>query len=322
MIGIFKFMQKVPAGTLNVPMVVTALVHTFWPQALEIGGATTAMFSTGTTTLIGVMLFITGSQFAIADVVPTLKRGFILLLAKLMIGAMGAIIVLRFLGPAGFWGISAIALVTALTATNPGIYLAICNKHGDEIDQTAFGLLNLISVPAIAVTFMGFGTGGHFDVMVLVQVLVPFLAGMLVGNLDNEVMKFLKPGEALILPFLGFCFGSVIDLKVVFTAGLSGLLLTAIFIIVNVPILLLVDRVLLRRPGYAALGVATAAGISITAPGIYAASHPDYVQYVQVAQAQIAMIVVVTSFLMPWLADKLGRTRGASSARISGEMEH
>lgn len=309
MIKILRFMHKVPAGTLNVPMAATALVHTFWPQALQIGGATTAMFATGTTTLIGIMLFLAGSQFALTQVVPTLRRGAVLVLAKLMIAVVGSIVVLRLLQPDGFWGISVIALVTALAATNPGIYLSICTEHGDEIDQAAFGLLNLISVPAIAVLCMGLGAGGGFDTMVLVQILVPFLAGMLVGNLDPEVMAFLKPGEAVLLPFLGFCFGSVIDLRLVVSAGLSGLVLTALYIVVNVPFLLLVDRLLLRRPGYAALGVATAAGISIAVPGIYATAHPAYAPYAQVAAAQIAMVVVVTSFLMPWLAERLAAAR-------------
>lgn len=299
---LLAFMQRVPAGTLNVPMAITAIIHTVFPQALDIGGATTALFSTGTTTLIGLMLFLTGAQFKLAQVVPTFKRGFVLLVAKLAIGIVGSLIVLKSFGPSGIWGISTIAMVAALTATNPGIYLAICNKQGDNIDKAAFGLLNLISVPAISLFCMGLGSGGGFQPMILIVVLMPFLAGMLVGNLDEEVSTFLRPGGAIVLPFLGFCFGAGIDLKLVVSAGLSGMLLTGFFIVTNVPILLLVDRYLLRRPGYGAIGIASAAGVSTAVPSLYAAIDPSFAPYVSVSVAQIAMIVVITSFGMPVVA--------------------
>ncbi|WP_176083635.1 2-keto-3-deoxygluconate permease [Martelella sp. HB161492] len=295
-------MQKVPAGTLNVPMAITAVIHTFFPSALNIGGTTTALFATGTTTLIGVMLFLTGTQFKLNQVAPTFKRGFVLLVAKLLIGIIGSLIVVHYLAPQGIWGMSTIALVAALTATNPGIYLAICGKQGDGIDTAAFGLLNLISVPAIGVFCMGLGAGGGFQPMILVQVLVPFLVGMLVGNLDDDLSTFLRPGSAIVLPFLGFCFGSAIDLKLVVSAGMSGLVLTAFYLVVNVPILLAVDRFILRRPGYAAMGVASAAGVSTAVPPLYAAIDPSFAPYVSVSVAQIAMIVVITSFLMPVVA--------------------
>ena len=35
-----KFMQKIPAGTLIVPMLISALLATFWPTLFHIGGIT------------------------------------------------------------------------------------------------------------------------------------------------------------------------------------------------------------------------------------------------------------------------------------------
>lgn len=35
-----KFMKKLPAGTLLVPMLLSALLHTLWPDLLHIGGIT------------------------------------------------------------------------------------------------------------------------------------------------------------------------------------------------------------------------------------------------------------------------------------------
>ena len=302
---ILKSMQKVPAGILNVPMVVTAVVHTFWPSALNIGGATTALFSTGTMTVIGMMLFVTGAQFKISDVAPTVKRGFVLLITKLVIGVVVALVAIGLFGPDGIWGIPSIALISAIATTNAGIYLALANRYGDDIDRSAFGVLNLVSVPAVPLLLVGLADGQGFDYMVVVATLAPFLIGMLLGNLDADIRKFLAPGSVVVLPFLGFCFGAVIDLRAVVSAGFSGLLLTAIVILINVPILLGVDRFALRRPGYAACGVVPTAGAAVAVPMIYAASHPAYQAYATTAAAQIAMAVVISALIMPFLANKL-----------------
>jgi len=271
---ILATMQRIPAGILNLPMVACAVVNTVFPQALHIGGATTALFSTGTMTVIGLMLFICGSQFRVADLGATLKRGFVLLVAKLAIGVIVALLVMKYLGIGGFAGIPAVALISAIATTNAGVYLAIVTPHGDGADRAAFGLMNLVSVPAVPILLLGLATGEGFDWMTVLATIAPFLLGMLVGNLDADLRKFLAPGSVLILPFLGFCFGSVIDLRAVVSAGLSGLLLTLLVVAVNVPLLLVVDRFLLRRRGFAACGVAPSAGAAVAVPALYAAGHP------------------------------------------------
>lgn len=306
---ILKFMQSIPAGILNIPMIACAIVNTFFPQALKIGGATTALFSTGTMTIIGIMLFITGSQFRIEDVMPTLKRGVVLLIAKLVIGVAVAILVLRYLGLDGFAGIPSIALIAAIATTNAGVYLAIANQHGDAADRAAFGIMNFVSVPAVPILLLGIANGQGMDWMTVLATIVPFLIGMLVGNLDADLRKFLAPGSVIVLPFLGFCFGAVIDLRAVFSAGLSGLLLTVLVIVINVPVLLSVDRFILRQRGYSACGVVPTAGAAVAVPAIYAASHPAYQPYATTAAAQIAMAVVITAIIMPYLASYLNRRK-------------
>ncbi|MDJ0929827.1 2-keto-3-deoxygluconate permease [Breoghania sp.] len=308
---ILKSMQKVPAGILNVPMVVTAVVHTFWPSALNIGGATTALFYTGTMTVIGMMLFVTGAQFKISDVAPTVKRGFVLLLTKLIIGVVVALVAIGLFKPDGIWGIPSIALISAIATTNADIYLALVTRYGDNIDRSAFGALNLVSVPAVPLLLVGLAEGQGFDYMVVIATLAPFLIGMLLGNLDADLRKFLAPGSVVVLPFLGFYFGAVIDLRAVVSAGFSELLLTAIVIIINVPILLGVDRGLLRRPGYAACGVVPTAGAAVAVPMLYAANHPAHQTYVTTATAQIAMSVVISVIIMPFLANKLAAKKDA-----------
>ena len=55
---ILKHMQKVPGGLMIVPMLITAIINSIWPEALQIGGSTTGAFSTGTMTIIGIVLIL------------------------------------------------------------------------------------------------------------------------------------------------------------------------------------------------------------------------------------------------------------------------
>ena len=84
---IMKFLQKVPAGLMLVPLLIGAVIHTLFPQALEIGGLTTAAFSNaGAATCMGLQLFCLGTTLQLKDMPAVLKRGGTLLLSKFLIG--------------------------------------------------------------------------------------------------------------------------------------------------------------------------------------------------------------------------------------------
>ena len=73
---IMKFLQKVPAGLMLVPLLMGAVIHTFFPNVLEIGGLTTAAFSNaGAATCMGLQLFCLGTILQLKDMPAVLKRG-------------------------------------------------------------------------------------------------------------------------------------------------------------------------------------------------------------------------------------------------------
>jgi 2-keto-3-deoxygluconate permease len=58
-----KFLDKVPAGMMIVPMFISSILNTFFPQIFQIGSFTTAIFtSAGVAAIIGVQLVCMGSQ--------------------------------------------------------------------------------------------------------------------------------------------------------------------------------------------------------------------------------------------------------------------
>ncbi len=72
---ILKTVEKFPGGLMVGPLLIAAVIHTWAPGIVEIGGPTTALFSAaGTMCLAGLLLFIIGSQLPVRQVGAVFKR--------------------------------------------------------------------------------------------------------------------------------------------------------------------------------------------------------------------------------------------------------
>lgn len=298
--SILKTVKRVPAGLMIVPLALGSLIATFFPQALEIGVPFSAAFSSqGTMCLIGLVLFFSGSQFKPSQVKLTLKRGGTLALAKLALGVgFGALFCILF-GKEGVFGFPSVTVVVALTSLLPAIYIGLMDSYGDEIDRASYGLLNLISIPAVPICVLSFSNSGGLNYMALLASLVPFLLGMLLGNLDPEIRAFFAPAGTMILPFLGFCLGTSINLTSVVYAFGEGLALTVLYLLLNNLPLLFLERKVLKQRGHASSAFCGIAAMSLAVPAMLAELDPSYLPYVDTATAQIASAVVFTNILTP-----------------------
>ena len=310
-------MNSIAGGIVIIPMLVVSIINTFAPNVLRLGGFSTAFFSSDSTQfIIAVLLFIAGTQLDVREMGPALKRGGLLSLTRVLIGVLAEVIVLALAGPKGFLGVSALALVIGLLSCNPGVYMAVCQEHGDRYDIPGFGIMNLVPVPAIPVILFGFAAGAGVDYMSLVTTIIPFLIGMLFGNIDPSFTAMANGATPIFLFFMGVTCGSTMNWFTLFSQLGGGILLALIYFVVSLPILIFVDRIILKRPGYAAASMTSMSAVSIIMPAAVTEVVPEYAPYAETAAAQIALAVAITSILTPficqWVLKKWG---GAETAK-------
>lgn len=298
--------KKIPGGLMLIPMLITAIINTLAPEALKIGSATTALFSSaGTMTIIGIILFVAGTQLKLKALPQALARGGVFVLVRTILCVAACVIVKNVCGLDGFMGISLLAFVIVMSSCNPGVYAALMQQYGDGIDMAAMGIINIIAVPQypliILAIFFSDGSAGVNPWKIALGTIIPFIIGLILANLDENIGKLFAPGTPIALVFLGCCFGSSLNLVTAVKSGIGGILLGVLFLVLSMVILLPVDKFILRRPGYAACAFASVGGVSIGAPKIIAGVLPQFEPYVEVASGQLAFAVIIAAIVTPIL---------------------
>lgn len=308
---IMKFLKRVPAGMMIVPLLIGAFMNTFFPEALKIGSFTTATFSSaGAATAMGIQLFCLGTTLQLKDMPKVFKRGGILLISKFLIGATIGILVGKIFGFNGILGLTTLAIISAVTNSNGSVYLALMKTYGDTTDCAAMALLALNDGPLFTLIALGASGLANIPFMALVATVIPIVVGMIIGNLDEEMKNFLEPAGNILIPFVGLCLGAGINLTNVLKGGISGIILGLITVFVGGMFIVFCDRIIGRRPGYAGWAVATTAGNAVAVPAAVGLIDPAWAPYVGVATTQVAASTVLTAILAPiltnWWAKKYG----------------
>ena len=320
---ILKFLNKIPAGMMVIPLLLGSIIATLFPEALKIGGLTTAIFSSaGTSTLLGALLFCMGTNLQVKDMPKVLKRGGVLLLSKFLIGAVLGIVVGKCFGTNGIFGLSALAIVSAVTNSNGSIYLTLVNNYGDEADCGCFPLLAFNDGPFFTLLALGASGLANIPVMTLVAAIIPVALGMLVGNLDKGMRDLFAPMGNGIIPLIGFALGTGINLVNVVKGGVSGIVLGLVTVFVGGAFIVLCDRFISRRPGYAGWAVATTAGNAVAVPAAVALSDPSLSAVADVATVQVAASVVITSLLVPFITSWWAKKKGCPKFPLEGQVFH
>lgn len=303
---ILENVRKVPGGLMVVPLLMGATVNTFFPQALNVGGFTTALFKSSATALIALFVLCNGAQINIKQAGQPVYKGVVLTFVKFILGAAIGWIVGKTYGHVGVLGLTPLALVAAITNSNGGLYAALAGQYGDSTDVGAISILSLNDGPFF--TMLAFGISGLANIpfIAFIAVLVPIVIGFILGNLDEDMRKFLSQGETLLIPFFAFPLGAALDFRTILKAGLPGLILGLIVVVVTGLGGYFSTRLFGKRRAVGA-AIGTTAGNAVGTPAALALADPTLQQYVATSTAQIAAAVIVTAICCPLLVSYLDK---------------
>lgn len=315
-IPIHKMLGKVPGGKIIIPLIIGSIIVTICdacgvsdPWGL-VGSPSLYLFSSkGITIVLGFMLFFTGTQIDVRKMKPMLGRGLPLMIIRLGI-AYGLSFLFYYLTKDynNTWiGISFVTFTACMTSTNAGMFMGLVNPYGDDADYSYFGLLLLTALPAFPMLLIqGVSTSGSVDYMSMVSILLPIIFGMILGNVDPSIRKVFKHGNDVVIPFLGFQFGSAIKLGTAVQMIPQGLFLVACWYILGVLPSLLFEKYVLKRPGYISIGCSAMAGVALSIPPLVL-ERSLFTSFDATALdqslASLALVLVVTSILCPILTE-------------------
>jgi 2-keto-3-deoxygluconate permease len=303
--------EKIPGGMVIVPLTLGALIGTFAPGTGQFFGSFTGALFTGALPILAVFYVCMGATIPFETLPQVAGKGGVLLAAKVLMGVAAALLVGHFLGTEPvktglLAGLSTLAVVAAINDTNGGLYMALMGRYGTPQEMGAYSLMSLESGPFI--TMMTLGGIFVFPWQTLLGAILPLAIGMSLGNLDREMRDFLGKAAPALIPFFAFAIGAGLNLANVWRAGLLGLALGCVVLVVSSIVMFTADRVSGGK-GVAGLAAAATAGNAAAVPALVAAANPAYAEAAPSATILVAASVVVTMLTVPiltaWWARKL-----------------
>ena len=295
-----KSIERIPGGMMVIPLIMGAVFNTFIPDLLNIGGFTTALFKDGATTLIGAFLFCMGAGIRIKAAPKVLKKGLAITLSKFIIAVVLGLAIDRLFGENGLWGLSALAIISAMSNTNGGLYAALAGEYGDETDVGAIAIISINDGPFLTMVALGTAGLANIPYIALIAVIAPILLGMILGNLDRELRNFLTNGGMVLIPFFAFALGAGLELNSLLKAGLPGILLGILTTFLGGIFNVLSDK-FAGGKGIAGAAASSTAGNAVATPHALAIADPSMAALATFATPLVAASTVTTAILTPLL---------------------
>lgn len=307
----YKFMKKIPGGLLLIPMLISAVFATFCPNLFYIGGLTEALFTKkGINYIVALITFCSATSLDFKSLAKVLKKQGLMLLLKIILCMAFSLLFFKFFGETGVWGISLLSFVCVLASLNPSLYIALTKDYATKTDESAFGLLGLLCLPVFPIIIYSVAQSQAIDFSPIISTLIPLILGILIANFDKDFASIFKGSTTMLTPFMGWSFGTGINLIESFKSGLQGLVLVVIFyVLIALPIYLFEVKVL-KGNGVSALGMSSMAGLTVSVPLILSQNSDYLASIAGTAASQIALGVVLTSVITPMLVKMLAKKKG------------
>lgn len=295
-----KLINKVPGGTIIIPLLAALLINTFFPELLTIGGPTTALFKEGNSTIMGIFLIICGSQIDMKKAGNTLYKGGILFLLKVLGGIVIGFAVNAIWGPLGVLGLTPFALITGLTNSNSSLYVAMAGEYGNSTDTGGVSILSINDGPFITMLAMGVTGLANIPWQQLVGTIIPLIIGVVWGNLDEEFRTLAVRSQTFVVIWMSFTIGANSNIGTIITAGFQGIWLSVFSILLGIAIMFIYNFFLKKKTPLGILMGTVAANSALT-PAIVAQADPSLQPYVDSATAQTATASIITMIAIPIL---------------------
>jgi 2-keto-3-deoxygluconate permease len=291
--------ERIPGGMMIVPLFIGVLLNTFLPGLLNIGGLTTSL-AHGSGPLIGAFLLCMGAGINFRSAPKALKKGFAVTFSKFLIGALIGIAVAKFLGTNGLFGLSSLAIISAMTNSNGGLYAALAGEFGDETDVGAIAILSVNDGPFLTMIAIGAAGIASLPVLPVIGVILPLFIGVVLGNLDDDLKTFLVKGGMVLIPFFAFSLGAALNFNTIIEAGLPGIFLGILTTFLGGIFNILSDRAV-GGNGICGAAASSTAGNAVATPAAIALIDPALQPMVNIATSQVAAAVVTTIIFTPLL---------------------
>jgi len=291
--------EKVPGGMMVIPLILGALIKTFFPEFLKIGGFTTAI-AANPLAILGVFLVCMGAGMEVKAAPTAIKIGVVQTLTKYGVAVIIGLLVSHFFGENGLWGISSLAFIAAMSSTNGGLYTALTAEFGTKEEVGAIAILSIKDGPFLTMIALGSAGLASIPFMTLVGVILPLVIGVILGNLDPDMRTFLSKAGMVMIPFFAFGLGCGINLETIYLAGFSGILLGLLTVVICGFFTILTDKAT-GGTGVAGAANSSTAGNAVATPAAVAMVDPSLASAAAIATPQVAAAVITTALLVPVL---------------------
>ncbi|MBO5543438.1 MAG: 2-keto-3-deoxygluconate permease [Oscillospiraceae bacterium] len=312
---ILQTVKKIPGGLMVVPLLLGAVVNTFFPIVWTWfdGTFTTHLWKSGAMPILAVFLFCNGATINFKKAGVPLAKGFIITVVKVVIGIVIGLLVNSIFGPAGVLGLTPLAIVGALANSNGGLYASLAGEYGDNTDVGAVAILSINDGPFFTMLALGASGIASIPINALIGCVIPIVVGCILGNLDEDIRKFCEPGASMMIPFFAFPLGAGLNLKNLIVGGAPGILLGVFCCLLTglagygvYKLLQPVKGLGITRPEVGA-AIGTTAGNAAATPAAVAAVDASLLAIAETATAQVTCAVIVTAILCPILVTWLNR---------------
>ena len=300
-----RTLDRLPGGMMIVPLLIGSLIVTLAPHTGKFFGSFTGALFTGALPILAVFYVCMGSTISVGMLPNVARKGGVLLGAKILLGIVIGVVLGHFLGEAPvtsgwFAGVSTLAVVAAVNDTNGGLYMALMGQYGTADEAAAYSVMTLESGPFLTMVTLGVAGLAAFPWQTLVGAILPLACGIVIGNLDRQMRDFLGRAAPVMIPFFAFALGTTLNLHLVWRAGLLGLVLGLVVVLVSAIVMVIADK-LTGGNGTAGVAAATTAGNAAAVPALVASANHVYAAAAAPATVLVAACVIISSIAAPLL---------------------